>query len=133
MKRETLYFEVSEFGTLVFAPAHCVDEVRGIRALVPTSRTWGDARSALSPERYQEPVDLLSAPAEPPESVWPLAVDELTHPEPWPSLGYEFIADWLPVTVVSSYAQAFDSMMSSGVLCRPSSRATSSARSTSPA
>jgi hypothetical protein len=109
-----LLYDSTEIETLVFAPAGLAREVAGIREQAPQWETWGDARSDLSAERFNELRENQWGSGEPDDDEV-LDTEDLTGVEPWPALAYDDVADWLPDEVVEAHGERYDGRLDSGI------------------
>lgn len=80
-----LHYDTTEIDTLVFAPAEVVREIAARREQATSWRTWGDAREALSPERFDE-LHARLWDAIGPDDDEPFDAAELSEGRPWPAL-----------------------------------------------
>jgi hypothetical protein len=109
-----LLYGVTEIETLVFAPVTPVEEIDAARTGAVDWETWGDARAALTPARYGELRDLAWL-GDDPDDDEPLDISEVNSGEPWPVIRHAEMAGWLPEAILARHAEAFDTMLSSGV------------------
>jgi hypothetical protein len=112
-ERDLLY-DSTEIDTLVFAPAGLAREVAAIREQAPQWETWGDARSDLTVERFDELRENEWGTGEPDDDE-ALDTDDLTGEGPWPALAYAWVVDWLPEAVVEAHGEHYEGALDSGI------------------
>jgi len=113
-----LLYAADDDGTVSFLPAHMADELLGVRRHVEHDwRTWGDARSGLTTERFADLVACFRAPVDgPPDDDEQLPAAEEVLDSGWAQVRFSQMEQWLPERVVERFGQRYDTMVDSGVL-----------------